>query len=110
MEYAFLRQCLADHGVTALVVDAGIHPPTGLQPNMPREVLVAAAGTTTEALAAAADRGAAVAAMAEGAERVILELHREGRLDAARPAARRAFPWLNARRSIPSLPRSRVNG
>lgn len=45
--------------MTALVVDAGIHPPTGLQPNMPREVLAAAAGATMEALAGAADRDAA---------------------------------------------------
>lgn len=82
LEYAFLCQCLAQHGVAVVVVDVGVHPPVGLQPEISRETVAAAAGTTSDRLAQAGDRGEAVAAMAEGAEKVVLELHRGGRLDA----------------------------
>jgi uncharacterized protein (UPF0261 family) len=75
-EYAFLKQRLLAHGVDVTVVDAGIHEPVGLEPDVPREQLGDVA-----ALAAAGDRGAAVTAMGEGAERVILDLHGRGELD-----------------------------
>ena len=48
---------------------------------MSRHEVARAAGADSAALAAAGDRGAAVTAMAAGAERVVHELHRDGRLD-----------------------------
>ncbi len=81
-EYTFLRDRLVEHGVAVTVVDVGVHPPVGLEPDIGRQTVAAAAGTTTEQLAAAGDRGAAVAAMAEGGEKVVVGLHRDGRLDA----------------------------
>ena len=75
-EYAFLRDRLREHRVDVLLVDAGVHEPS-VQPDIGREEL--AAGVAQ--LAAAGDRGAAVTAMAEGAERVVTQLHADGRLD-----------------------------
>ena len=71
-EYAFLRDRLREHGVDVLLVDAGVNEPT-VAPDIPRTEV--ATGVLY------GDRGAAVAAMAEGAERVVRRLHSEGRLD-----------------------------
>src|SRR6266498_3649258 len=75
-EYAFLRDRLREHGVDVLLVDAGVHVPS-VQPDIGREEL----SPDVAQLAAAGDRGAAVTAMAEGAERVVTQLHADGRLD-----------------------------
>jgi uncharacterized protein (UPF0261 family) len=72
VEYAFLRERLLEHGVDVLLVDAGVNEPS-ITPDIPRTEL--ASGVEF------GDRGAAVTAMAEGAERVVLQLHAEGRLD-----------------------------
>ena len=71
-EYAFLRERLLEHGVDVLLVDAGVNEPS-IAPDIPRTELASDVEF--------GDRGAAVTAMAEGAERVVLQLHAEGRLD-----------------------------
>src|SRR4051794_26139719 len=76
-EYAYLRERLLEHGVDVLVVDAGVGEPVGIEPDVARTELVPAVA----GLAGAGDRGAAVAAMGEGAAEVVARLHREGRLD-----------------------------
>jgi uncharacterized protein (UPF0261 family) len=76
VEYAFLRERLREHGVDVLLVDAGVNEPS-VQPDIARSEVA----PNVADLAAAGDRGAAVTAMAEGAERVVLRLHAEGRLD-----------------------------
>ena len=43
-EYAFLRERLREHGVDVLVVDAGIHEPVGLAPDIAREEVARAGG------------------------------------------------------------------
>ena len=80
VEYAFLRDRLREHGVEALVVDAGIHEPVGIEPDISRDEVAQAAGAEIAELAAAGDRGAAVTAMGAGAERIVTGLHSEGRL------------------------------
>jgi uncharacterized protein (UPF0261 family) len=79
-EYAFLRERVREHGVDVLLVDAGIYEPT-VEPDVPRDDVARAGGADVAALAAAGDRGAAVGAMAAGAEEVVKRLHVEGRLD-----------------------------
>jgi uncharacterized protein (UPF0261 family) len=70
-EYAYLRDRLREHGVDVLLVDVGVNEPS-IEPDIPRgEVARAEYG----------DRGAAVEAMARGAETVVRRLHDEGRLD-----------------------------
>jgi uncharacterized protein (UPF0261 family) len=81
IEYAFLRDRLRDRGLDVLVIDAGIHEPVGLTPDISRQEVAQAAGADVDALAAAGDRGAAVTAMAAGAEQVVLRLYAEGKLD-----------------------------
>jgi uncharacterized protein (UPF0261 family) len=71
-EYAFLRDRLREHDVDVLLVDAGVNEPT-VEPDIGREELT----SNVEY----GDRGDAVAAMAEGAERVVAQLHADGRLD-----------------------------
>ena len=80
-EYAFLRDRLRESGVDVLVIDAGIHEPVGLTPDVSRDEVARAGGADVAALAAAGDRGAAVTAMAAGAEAVVQQLHAAGRID-----------------------------
>jgi uncharacterized protein (UPF0261 family) len=77
VEYAFLRDRLREREVDVLVVDAGVNEPVGIEPDIGRAELA----PNVAELAAAGDRGAAVTAMAEGAERVVRQLHADGRLD-----------------------------
>jgi uncharacterized protein (UPF0261 family) len=76
-EYAFLHARLRERGVETLVVDAGINEPVGIEPDIERSELTA----NVDELAAAGDRGAAVTAMADGAERVVRQLYADGRVD-----------------------------
>jgi uncharacterized protein (UPF0261 family) len=75
-EYGFLRERLLEHGVDVVLVDAGVNKPS-IEPDIGRAELA----PNVAELAAAGDRGAAVTAMAEGAERVVTQLHADGRLD-----------------------------
>jgi uncharacterized protein (UPF0261 family) len=80
-EYAFLRDRLHEAGVDVLVIDAGIHHPVGLEPDIARADVALAGGADVAELAAAGDRGAAVTAMAAGAEALVRRLYAEGRFD-----------------------------
>ena len=80
-EYDFLRDRVREHGVDVLLVDCGIMGEPLTTPDITREEVAVAAGADVQALAAAADRGVAVTAMAEGAAAVVTRLHAEGRLD-----------------------------
>ena len=80
-EYAFLRDRLLAEGVDVLVVDAGVHEPVGIRPDVDRAEVARAAGADVSELAQRGDRGAAVEAMGAGAEAVVLQLHGEGRVD-----------------------------
>jgi uncharacterized protein (UPF0261 family) len=82
-ENEFVRDRLQAAGVDVLVVDTGVLEPPGLRPDVTRQEVAAAAGADFDALVAARDRGAAITAMAEGAEVVVRRLHEEGRLDGA---------------------------
>jgi uncharacterized protein (UPF0261 family) len=82
-ENEFVRQRLRAAGVDVLVVDTGVLEPPGFPPDITRQEVAAAAGADFGALVAARDRGAAITAMASGAEVVVGRLHEEGRLDGA---------------------------
>jgi uncharacterized protein (UPF0261 family) len=79
-EYAFLSERLAEHGVAALLVDAGVFRPVGVTPDVSRADVARATGADVEALASAGDRGEAVATMARGAAVVIASLYADGRI------------------------------
>ena len=82
-ENEFVRDRLRAAGVDVLVVDTGVVEPPGFPPDITRQEVAAAAGADFDALVAARDRGAAITAMAEGAEVVVRRLYEEGRLDGA---------------------------
>ncbi|HEY2280202.1 MAG TPA: Tm-1-like ATP-binding domain-containing protein [Streptosporangiaceae bacterium] len=82
-ENEFVRDRLRAAGVDVLVVDTGVLEPPGFPPDVTRQEVAAAAGADFDALAGARDRGAAITAMAEGAEVVVRRLYDEGRLDGA---------------------------
>lgn len=79
-EYAYVRDLLRAQGVETLVVDAGSQGPAAFAPDVTRERVFAAAGTTLAAVVKAGDRGSAVQAAALGATRVALDLHDQGRV------------------------------
>jgi len=79
-EYSYLRDRLREQGVDTILVDAGVFPPQAVADVTNAEV-AHAVGEDVEQLAAAGDRGAAVAAMCRGAAAVARRLHAEGKLD-----------------------------
>jgi uncharacterized protein (UPF0261 family) len=79
-EVGYVRDRLRAAGVPVLVVDAGVMGPPAFAPDVPREMVFAAAGTTAEAVKAAADRGKAVALAAEGVAKLAAEMHRQGKV------------------------------
>jgi uncharacterized protein (UPF0261 family) len=81
-ELAYLRDRVREHGVDALLVDAGVFEPQ-VEADVSRAEVAAAAGADVEELVAARDRGAAVEAMGRGAAAVLARLREEGRLDGA---------------------------
>lgn len=80
IETAFVRDRLAAAGVPVLVADAGSVGPPRFVPDIPRERVFAAAGTTFADVARTGDRGTAVAAAAKGIARIAADLHRDGKL------------------------------
>jgi uncharacterized protein (UPF0261 family) len=73
-EIAFVRDRLRAAGVATLVIDAGVTGPPAFEPDIPRDRLYAAAGTSIDAVRRANDRGKAVEAAAVGAARLAAEL------------------------------------
>src|SRR5262249_5587907 len=61
-EFRFVRDLLNQAGVPTLVIDAGVVQPPAFPPDVGREEVYRAAGTSLEAVARAADRGQAVEA------------------------------------------------
>jgi uncharacterized protein (UPF0261 family) len=82
IEFAFLKEEIERRGHATLVIDVGVLGAPAFAPNVTREEVARAAGADAAELAAAGDRGRAVAAMARGAEAIALWLHRAGRFDA----------------------------
>ena len=103
-EFLYVRDLLREAGVEVLVLDAGVLRPPAFAPDVPRELLFAAAGESLDALHTAGDRGRAIEAAAHGAAAVALDLHNQGLVDgvlglggsagtAIATAAMRALPF-----------------
>jgi uncharacterized protein (UPF0261 family) len=75
-EIQFVRDRLQEVG--SLVIDAGVLGPPGFAPDVPRERVFAAAGTSLAAIRQAADRGRAIEAAARGVAVLGRELHAQG--------------------------------
>jgi uncharacterized protein (UPF0261 family) len=80
-ELQFVRDLLTRAGLQTLLIDAGVLNPPLVAPDVPRDDLYAAAGTSLFAVQQAADRGKAIEAAAHGAARLVADLHDRGKVD-----------------------------
>ena len=79
-EAAFVRDVLRAEGIDARLVDCGSLGEPAVAPDVPRDEVFAAAGTTIEAVRARGDRGEAVNAAARGAAELARRAHARGEL------------------------------
>jgi uncharacterized protein (UPF0261 family) len=79
-EVGYVRDRLRAAGADVLVLDAGVLGPPAFAPDVNREAVFAAAGTSWEKVKADADRGKAVALAAEGVAKLAADLHRQGKV------------------------------
>jgi uncharacterized protein (UPF0261 family) len=80
-EFQFVRDLLQQAGIHTLVIDAGVQGPPHFTPDVAREEVFAAAGTSLADVQKAADRGKAVELAARGASKLVLDLHAQGKVD-----------------------------
>jgi uncharacterized protein (UPF0261 family) len=73
-EYAFVRDLLHAAGLSTVVIDAGVTGPPHFAPDIARDRVYAAAGTSIDAIRQATDRGKAIEAAARGAAGLAAEL------------------------------------
>jgi uncharacterized protein (UPF0261 family) len=81
VEFQYVRELLRGAGVECLVLDAGVLNPPLFNPDVSRDEVYRAGGTTLEAIRAANDRGKAIAAAAQGAAVLAGRLHAEGKIE-----------------------------
>ncbi len=79
-EYRFLRDLLHQAGADTLVIDAGVLGPPAFPPDISRETVFEAAGTTYQAVAQAGDRGQAVTLAAKGVALLVSDLYKQGKV------------------------------
>ena len=80
-EIGFVRDLLRQAGIDTLVMDTGVTSPPAIPPDIPRERVFEAAGTSLEAVLRQGDRGQAVEAAAAGAARLAQRLHEQGKIE-----------------------------
>ena len=76
-EFQYVRDLIHEAGLVSLVIDAGVMGPPTFAPNISREALFSAAGTTLSAIQKANDRGKAVESAAQGAAKIAKKLYDE---------------------------------
>ena len=80
VEYQYVRDRLHAAGVATLVIDAGVLGPPHFLPDLGREAVYAAAGTSLAAVRQANDRGQAIEAAARGVVKIVSELAATGQV------------------------------
>ena len=81
MEFQFIKEQIEASGPSTCVVNTGIVGEPPFEPDVSAGEVAEAGGTSLQALQDGGDRGVAVAAMAEGAAKVIAQLHSDGKID-----------------------------
>jgi uncharacterized protein (UPF0261 family) len=79
-EFAYVRDRLRESGVAVTVADAGVLGPSAFAPDITREAVFAAAGTTYDRVKVAGDRGKAVELAAVGIAKLAADLYKLGKL------------------------------
>jgi uncharacterized protein (UPF0261 family) len=80
IEYVFVRDRLTSHGIMSIMLDFGVLGTAGIEADVTRMNVAAAAGTTLRALQASGDRNDAMVAMANGAAAEVSRLYQEGKV------------------------------
>lgn len=81
MEFQFVKEQIEASGASTCVVNTGIVGEPHFEPDISAAEVAAAGGSSLEALRDGGDRGVAVAAMAEGAAKIVAELQQDGKID-----------------------------
>lgn len=79
-EVEFCREQIEALGARALLVDGGVLGKPTIKPDITREEVAAAAGTTIEQVKQIPSEGDAIGLQAQGAGAIALRLHKEGKI------------------------------
>lgn len=120
-EVQFLKEQIEARKKRVLVIDTGVLGEATFTPDISRNTVAEAGGSTIEALVAESDRGHAVTVMTEGARKVVLDLFAGGRIagivglgggagTAVGTAAMRALPLGIPKLMVSTLASSDVRG
>lgn len=82
IEAAFIRDIITSKRLRPIVIDSGVQGQPKIRADISREQVAKAGGSSLKNLIDANDRGAAVAVMANGAEKIVTKMHASGELDA----------------------------
>lgn len=80
-EFAFVKELIENEGLQTLVVDFGVMGDPGFPPDINRETVATAGGSTLAHIASGDRKDEAMKVMAAGLASVVSKLHGEGRLD-----------------------------
>ena len=80
-EYKFLKECVEKAGCKTFVIDAGIKGVPFFVPDVTREQVAEAAGTSLKAIVDKDDRGYAIEMMRNGAAKIVTEQLKLGKFD-----------------------------
>lgn len=80
-EVRYIKQRIEGRGHQAIVIDIGVLGHVPFTPSVSRQQVAKASGVTLEEIAAYGDEAKAMGKMAEGAAKVVKELHANGELD-----------------------------
>ena len=81
MEFQFIKERIEASGTSTCAVNTGILGEPSFEPDVSAGEVAEAGGTSLQALQGGGDRGVAVAAMAEGAAKIIAQLQSDGKID-----------------------------
>ena len=81
IEFQFIKERIEASGTSTCVVNTGILGEPYFEPDVSAGEVAEAGGTSLQVLQDGGDRGVAVAAMAEGAAKIIAQLQSDGKID-----------------------------
>ena len=81
MEFQFIKEQIEASGTSTCVINTGIIGEPPFEPDVSAGEVAEAAGASLQALQDGGDRGVAVAAMAEGAAKIIAQLQSDAKID-----------------------------
>ncbi len=81
-EFAFLKSLLEIRGLNCICADAGVLEPATFTPDISRDEVFLAAGTTLKKILLEKNRGKSIEAASKGLTKIALELFRQGKINA----------------------------